>query len=90
MQFSSGVLTAYIYAVFIRMPTFQLDYQYALLGLALGFVHGIAVSVVLAKLLAEHHPVKDFQHVDTGVAVIHVFAHMVYGLALGVLYAIFM
>ena len=90
MQFTAGITMAYVYGIFLRIFDYAIAYKYALLSLGIGFVHGLIVTIVLAKLLAEHHPVPKYQHVGFKVALHHVVAHLVFGLVVGVMYAAFL
>lgn len=86
MQFTAGLLTAYVYGVFLELAHFKTAYGYALLGIVIGSVHGLAVSTVLEKLVGEHHPVVSYQHVTKKVFFAHVFAHVIYGLVIGTMF----
>ncbi len=90
MQFTAGLIAAYVYGVFLEAFAWKASYAYAGMGLAMGLIHGIAVSIVLAKLLGEHHPVEHFQKVSTRSALAHVLAHMLYGFIIGAMYGTYM
>ena len=90
LQFTAGVVMAYVYGIFFELISFPFAYHYSLLGLGIGLVHGFIVTLVLSSLLAEHHPVAEYQQVGLKVSFVHVFAHMIYGLILGVMFGSFM
>lgn len=90
MQFTAGLIMAYVYGVFLERIHCSFAYQYAGLGILMGLVHGLAVSIVLKKLLSEHHPVDTYQEVTYKVFFAHVFAHMIYGLVIGTMYGTYL
>jgi len=48
-----------------------------------GVFHGLVVSFLLAVLVAEHHPIEQFQKAGSEVAAAHLFGHIIYGLIVG-------
>lgn len=52
-------------------------------GALFGFVQGMVVSLGLVGLVAEHHPLREYQKVGFKVALAHIFAHIVFGLGVG-------
>lgn len=76
-----GICYTFILAAFnLRM----LSYTTAV-GCSIGFVHGFAVSLMIVVVVAEHHPVEKFRKPGIEVAVAHFAAHVLYGLAVGIM-----
>jgi hypothetical protein len=90
MQFTAGLLMTYIYGIFLEHLDLKASYEYAILGMLMGFIHGLIVSLVLAKLLGEHHPVEVYQTVTKRTVYAHLFAHIVFGLVIGTMYGTFL
>ncbi|MBA4136914.1 MAG: hypothetical protein C0518_06315 [Opitutus sp.] len=54
-----------------------------ILGLAVGTFHGIVVSLMLVWVVADHHPLEEFQEADLLVGLTHVAGHAAYGAVVG-------
>ena len=89
MQFTAGILIAYVYGIFLQEASFKVSYGYALLSVGMGAIHGLAVSLVMGKLLGEHHPLERYQSVTKRTMIAHLFAHILYGLVIGTMYGTF-
>ena len=86
MQFTSGIIMTYIYGVFFSLLHLTTSYSYALIALLFGLIHGLAVTIVLKHLIAEHHPLEKFQEVNFKKSLAHILAHILFGLIIGVMY----
>lgn len=53
------------------------------LGAFCGFAQGLVTSISLVVFVAEHHPLQQFRVVGFNVAIVHLFAHVVYGATVG-------
>ena len=53
------------------------------LGLGIGFVHGMIVSVLLVWVVAEHHPLEEFQEADLAIGLSHLAGHVAFGGVVG-------
>lgn len=85
IHFISGVVFSIVYALIldlISVETFEAAIGY---GAALGFFHGAVVNLGLVVLVAEHHPLEEFQKFGFSVAIVHWAAHVVYGLVVGLI-----
>lgn len=87
VHFLSGFIFSIVYAYIIDLlnPTgFG-----AVLGFAtaIGMFHGAAVGFLLEVSVAEHHPLEEFQEAGFSVAAAHWFAHVVFGLVVGLIIA---
>ena len=82
----SGVLFAFIYYVIINFFVPTPGIATVLAGLAMGFFHGMVVSLGLVVLVAEHHPLEEFRAAGFAVAGSHLIGHIVYGFSIGTLF----
>jgi len=88
IQFGSGTLFAFAYFMvmnFFFTPTLLSG---ILGGLIIGLFHGIAVGFALVITVAEHHPVAKFRKAGLTVASSHIAGHVIFGLAIGVIYGL--
>ena len=86
LHFVSGLIFTSIY--FAAFKFFLLDKTVLapVLGLVGGFFHGIFITLLLVNLVAKYHPLSKFRETGFYMASAHVVGHMVFGLALGVMY----
>jgi hypothetical protein len=90
MHFTGGLLAAYVYGVFLGLLSLEAPYWYAITGMLVGVVHGLLVTTVLKLLLAEHHPIHRYSAMDRQIFLLHVLAHVIYGLVIGTMFACFL
>jgi hypothetical protein len=83
IHFGIGTILAFVYTAFLSI--FLLRSVVALTGLGgmLGLLHGLVVSFALVALVAEHHPLEQFQKAGSEVVVAHMIGHIIYGLIVG-------
>ena len=62
---------------FTRMP-FS-----AALGAGVGFLHGLIVSLGLVWIVAEQHPLEEFNEAGMAIGLSHILGHVVYGAVVG-------
>ena len=53
------------------------------LGLGIGFLHGMVVSLLLVWVVAEHHPLAEFQGADFAIGLSHLAGHVAFGGVVG-------
>ncbi len=53
-------------------------------GAGLGFLHGMVVSLLLIWIIAEHHPLAEFQNADLAIGLCHLAGHVAFGVAVGI------
>ena len=53
------------------------------LGLGVGFVHGMLVSLMLVWVVAERHPLREFQEADLAIGLSHLAGHVAFGGTVG-------
>ncbi|GJM14754.1 MAG: hypothetical protein DHS20C13_00810 [Thermodesulfobacteriota bacterium] len=88
IQFLSGMFFAFAYFMvmnFFFTPTLLSG---ILGGLIIGLFHGIVVGFALVITVAEHHPIAKFRKAGLTVASSHIAGHVIFGLTVGVIYAI--
>ena len=51
----------------------------AALGIGVGFIHGLIVSLGLVWVVAEQHPLEEFNEAGMAIGLSHVLGHVVYG-----------
>ena len=54
-----------------------------MLGLGLGVLHGLLVSLMLVWVVADHHPLEEFKEADLLVGLSHFAGHVAYGAVVG-------
>lgn len=54
-----------------------------MLGLGVGILQGIIVGLMLVWVVADHHPLEEFQEADLLVGLSHVAGHAAYGAVVG-------
>lgn len=59
-----------------------------LLGGAVGFIHGLIVSLGLVWVVAERHPLEEFNEAGLAIGLSHLVGHVVYGLVVGLVVGI--
>ena len=83
MHFAAGIIYAFLYVVILSLFSPGSVGAYIGVGAMTGVFHGLVVSFLLAVLMAEHHPIEQFQKAGSEVAAAHLFGHIIYGLIVG-------
>jgi len=55
----------------------------AAVGAGVGFLHGLIVSLGLVWVIAEQHPLKEFNEAGMAIGLSHIVGHVVYGAVVG-------
>lgn len=55
----------------------------AALGAGVGFLHGLIVSLGLVWVVAEQHPLEEFNEAGMAIGLSHIVGHVVYGAVVG-------
>lgn len=78
-----GALFGYIYVgIWVYVDTVRyIDFLFS--GILFGFAHGVAFSIAMVILVAEHHPIPRFRKAGFGIALGHLVAHVVFGWVVG-------
>ena len=88
IQFSFGVVFAFIYFGVLSFFSAGNPAIAIVGGIVIGFFHGMVVGLSIVISVAEHHPLERFREAGFTVAAAHLFGHMVYGLMIGIIFAI--
>ncbi|MBN2365488.1 MAG: hypothetical protein EH225_05800 [Calditrichaeota bacterium] len=88
IHYISGIIFAFLYFNFLQMLQMNDVLSLVLAGGIIGFAHGFAFSFVMV-ILAEHHPVEQFQNAGFQVAIVHFLAHIFYGLLVGLMFSLY-
>src|SRR4051812_24024192 len=60
----------------------------AMLGAGVGFLHGLIVSLGLVWVVAEQHPLQEFNEAGLAIGLSHILGHVVYGAVVGLVVGI--
>lgn len=81
------VVAAIVFAVLYTLLMLKLEMtampQSMLLGGAVGFGHGLIVSLGLVWVVAERHPLEEFNEAGLAIGLSHLVGHVVYGAVVG-------
>jgi len=58
------------------------------LGVGVGFLHGLIVSLGLVWVVAEQHPLEEFNEAGLAIGLSHIVGHVAYGAVVGLVVAI--
>ena len=83
MHFTAGIIFAFLYVLFLSLFSLGSVGAYIGMGAMTGVFHGLVVSFLIVVLVAEHHPIEQFQKAGSEVAVAHLVGHIIYGLIVG-------
>ena len=79
-----GLVFGILYTLaMLAFPDGLTNTQMIFVGLGLGFIHGLMVSMLLVAMVAEFHPLEEFREAGFAVGIAHLVGHMVYGLLVG-------
>lgn len=90
VHYSAGLMFSFLYVfIFNIIPELsRYLFGYIMAGGLLGFVHGLVFALLLMIVVAEHHPLAKYKKAGFGVATYHFLGHIIYGLTLGLIYAV--
>lgn len=81
------VLAAIAFAVLYTLLMLKLGYtampESFALGAGIGFLHGLVVSLGLVWVVAERHPLEEFQEAGLAIGLSHILGHVAYGALVG-------
>lgn len=58
------------------------------LGAMIGFIHGLIVSLGLVWVVAERHPLEEFNEAGLAIGLSHILGHVAYGIIVGIVVTI--
>ncbi len=88
IHYTAGVVIAFFYAAFLSIFSLGSVGSYIGIGAMVGVFHGLVVSFLLVVLVAEYHPLEQFQKAGSEVATAHMVGHIIYGLIVGMVIGI--
>ena len=88
IHFSSGLFFSLVYAKLVGFAPVITVASVIVLTTFVGLVHGLIVGLFLTVLVAEHHPLPEFQKAGFPVIVAHIVGHIAYGFTLGIIFAL--
>jgi len=81
------VVSATVFAVLYTLLMMKLGYTHLpmsfMLGLGIGIVHGLLVSLALVWVVAQRHPLEEFNEATLAIGLSHFVGHVVYGGVVG-------
>jgi len=85
VHFVSGIIFAYIYTFLLRLSDLPLNiWSYSMAGA----IHGVIVMLLVSMAIMEHHPIARYHDRGPMTGVAQLFAHLLYGATVGVVYQI--
>lgn len=80
-------VAAIVFAVLYTLLMMKLGYTEMpasmMLGAGVGFVHGLIVSLGLVWVVADQHPLAEFNEAGLAIGLSHILGHVVYGAIVG-------
>ncbi len=83
IHFTVGTIIAFGYTALFSIFSSGSVGAFAGLGAMVGLLHGLVVSFALVVMVAENHPLEQFQETGSEVVVAHMVGHIIYGLIVG-------
>lgn len=81
------VVAAIGFAMLYALAMLALGYTHLpaamLVGAGIGFAHGLVVSLGLVWIVAEQHPLEEFNDAGLAIGLSHLLGHVVYGAVVG-------
>ncbi|MEE9251818.1 MAG: DUF6789 family protein [Thermodesulfobacteriota bacterium] len=78
-HFIVGVVIAFGYVAFTNLFSISSFLAFLVIGGMLSIFHGLVFSFLLVVMVAQHHPLEQFQKAGSEVAVAHFIGHLIYG-----------
>jgi hypothetical protein len=79
----SAIGFAMLYVALMNKLGYTQMPQSLMLGAAIGFAHGLVVSLGLVWVVAEQHPLEEFNEAGLAIGLSHIVGHVVYGAVVG-------
>jgi len=83
-----GVIFAFLYLLGLTRLGFVNFPSAVICGFLFGSTHGVIVALALVWVAADQHPLAEFKRASAAVGVLHFAGHVVYGIAVGLVIAI--
>jgi len=85
---SAAIAFAVLYTLLLLKLGYTSMPQSMMLGAGIGFIHGLLVSLALVWVVAEQHPLEEFNEAGLAIGLSHILGHVVYGALVGVVVGI--
>lgn len=83
----SAIVFALIYTLLMHvLGATEMPWS-AALGVGVGFLHGLIVSLGLVWVVAEQHPLEEFNEAGLAIGLSHIVGHVAYGAVVGLVVA---
>ena len=83
LHFVSAIAFAIGYTLLMHVLGYTRMPWSAALGAGVGFLHGLIVSLGLVWVVAEQHPLEEFNDAGLAIGLSHIVGHVVYGAVVG-------
>jgi hypothetical protein len=79
----SAVIFALLYTLGLMAIGYTRLPNSMMVGLGVGVLHGLMVSLMLVWVIADQHPLEEFKEADLAIGLSHVVAHAAFGAMVG-------
>lgn len=80
---ASAVVFALLYTLGLMAIGYTALPNSLMVGLGVGVLHGLVVSLMLVWVIADQHPLEEFKEADLAIGLSHVVAHAAFGAVVG-------
>lgn len=80
---ASAVVFALLYTLGLMAIGYTTLPNSLMVGLGVGVLHGLIVSLMLVWVIADQHPLEEFKEADLAIGLSHVVAHAAFGAVVG-------
>lgn len=80
---SAAIAFGVVYALVMLTLGYTAMPHSMMLGAGIGFVHGLIVSLGLVWVVAEQHPLEEYNEAGLAIGLAHIVGHVAYGLVVG-------
>lgn len=88
--FFFGLLYIFLFRILPIPGWGRYTFMYGVVGMGMGFNHGMLDALVLSILLPKHHPIDSYKKAGLETAILHGIGLIPYGLVIGILFKIFL
>lgn len=80
---ASAVIFALLYTLGLMAIGYTRFPNSMMVGLGVGVLHGLMVSLMLVWVIADQHPLEEFKEADLAIGLSHIVAHAAFGAVVG-------
>lgn len=88
LHVASAIVFAIAYTLLMHALGFTSMPWSAALGAGVGFIHGLIVSLGLVWVVADQHPLEEFNEAGMAIGLSHIVGHVAFGAVVGLVVAI--